>query len=95
MQTPFLNPDPFQCWYRVENIAKVKINGKSCIALLDNGTQINTIMPNYVKSHSLEIRQITDLIGARVTCVGLGNTYTQPLGYIIVWLQGEWSSGLQ
>ena len=30
---------------------------------------------------------ITDLIGAWVTCVGLGNAYTWPLGYIIVWVQ--------
>ena len=54
-QTPFLNPDPFQHWYGVENMAKVKINGESCVALLDNGMQINTITPNYVKNHSLEI----------------------------------------
>ena len=46
------------------------------MALLDNGTQNNTIMPNYVKNHSLEMRLITDLIGTRVTCVGLGNAYT-------------------
>ena len=57
------------------------------MALLDNGMQINTIMPNYVKSHSLEMGPITDLIGARVTCMGLGNAYTQPLGYIIVQVQ--------
>ena len=56
------------------------------MALLDNGTQINTIMPNYVKDHSLEMGPITDLIGARVASVGLGNTYTHPLGYIIVWV---------
>ena len=30
---------------------------------------------------------ITDLIGARVTCMGLGNAYTHPLGYVIVWVQ--------
>ena len=35
-QTPFLNPDPFQQWYGIENVAKVKINGESCMALLDN-----------------------------------------------------------
>ena len=75
-QTPFLNSDPFQHWYGVENVAKVKINGESCMALLDNGVQINTIMPNYVKSHSLEVGPITDLIGTRVTYVGLGNTCT-------------------
>ena len=86
-QTPFLNPDPFQHWYRVKNVAKLKINGENCMALLDNGTQINTIIPSYVKSHSLEMGLITDLIGGRVTCVGLGNACTQPLGYIIVKVQ--------
>ena len=46
------------------------------MALLDNGMQINTIMPNYVKNHSLEMGLITDLIGTRVACMGLGNAYT-------------------
>ena len=57
--------------------------------------QINTITSNYVKNHLLEMGPITDLIGARVTCVGLGNAYTQPLGYVIVWVQVDWSPGLQ
>ena len=57
------------------------------MALMDNGLQINTITPSYVKKHSLEMGPITDLIGARVTCVGLGNAYTQPLGYVIVQVQ--------
>ena len=83
-QTPFLNPDPFQHWYGFENVAKVKINGESCMALCNNGTQINTIMPSYVKSHSLEMGLITHLISRRVACIGLGNAYTWPLGYIIV-----------
>ena len=30
---------------------------------------------------------ITDFIGTRVACMGLGNAYTQPLGYVIVWVQ--------
>ena len=46
------------------------------MALLDNDTQINTIMPSYVKSSLLEMGLITDLIGGRVTCIGLGNAYT-------------------
>ena len=46
------------------------------MTFLDNGVQINTITPNYVKSHSLEVGPITNLIGARVTCMGLGNAYT-------------------
>ena len=30
---------------------------------------------------------ITDLLGAKDTCVGLGNGYTRPLGYVIIWVQ--------
>ena len=78
-QTPFLNLDPFQQWYRIENIAKVKINGEICMTLLDNGAQINTIMPRYVHGHSLEMGPITDLMGSKVTGVGLGNAYTRQL----------------
>ena len=71
----------------MENIAKVKINGESNIALLDNGAQMNTFTPRYVKEHSLPVGPITDLMGSKVACIGLGNTYTRPLGYMIIWVQ--------
>ena len=62
------------------------------MALLDNGVQVNTIMPRYVKECSLPMGPITDLMGAKVACMGLGNAYTRPLGYIIIWVQvdGVW-----
>ena len=59
-QTPFLNLDPFQHWYGIENVAKVKINGESCMVLLDNSAQVNTITLRYVKEHSLPVGPITD-----------------------------------
>ena len=30
---------------------------------------------------------ITNLLGAKIACIGLGNTYTRPLGYVIIWVQ--------
>ena len=92
LQTTFLNPDPFQHLYGIENVAKVKINGESCMALLDNGVQMNTITPRYVKEHFLQVGSITDLMGSRVTCVGLGNAYTRPLDYVVIQVQvdGVW-----
>ena len=86
-QTPFLNLDPFQHWDGVENIAWVKINGESCMALLDNGAQSNTLMPKYVSDHSLQMGPITNLLGPKVACMGLGNAYMRPLGYIIIQAQ--------
>ena len=71
----------------MENVAKVKINGESCMALLDNGAQVNTITLRYVKEHSLPVGPITDLMGSKVTCIGLGNAYTKLLGYVIIQVQ--------
>ena len=62
------------------------------MALLDNGAQVNTITPRYVSKHSLQVGPITDLVGSKVTCVGLGNAYTRPLGYVVIQVQvdGLW-----
>ena len=57
------------------------------MALLDNGAQINTIMPKYVSDHSLQMGLITNLLGAKVACMGLGNANTRPLCYVIIWVQ--------
>ena len=63
------------------------------MALLNNGVQINTIMHSYAKSCSLEMGLITDLIGKRVACIGLGDAYTWPLGYVIVRVQVDGVQG--
>ena len=57
------------------------------MALLDNGAQVNTIMAKYISDHSLQVGPITDLMGSKVTCVGIGNAYTIPLGYVVIWVQ--------
>ena len=63
------------------------------MALLDNGTQVNTITPRYARDHSLQVGPITDLMGSKVICVGLGNAYTRLLGYEVIGVQvgGVWS----
>ena len=62
------------------------------MALLDNGAQVNTITLRYINEHSLQAGLITDLMGSKVTCVGLGNAYTRPLGYMVIQIQvdGVW-----
>ena len=62
------------------------------MALLDNGAQVNTITLRYVSEHSLQVGPITDLMGSKGTCMGLGNAYTRPLGYVVIRVQvdGVW-----
>ena len=57
------------------------------MALLDNGAQVNTIMPKYISDHSLQVGPITDLMGSKVTCMGLGNAYMRPMGYVVIQVQ--------
>ena len=63
------------------------------MALLDNGAQINTIMPRYINDHSLLVGPITDLFCAKITCMGYGNAYTRPLGDVVLWVQVDGVQG--
>ena len=92
-QTPFLNPNPFQQWYGVKNMARVRVNGQSCMVLLNSSAQINTIMPSFIKTHSLEVGPLSDLVSRQVTCVGLGNAFIQPSGYMVVRVQVDGVQG--
>ena len=48
----------------------MRIKGESGMALLDNGAQINTIMPKYISDHSLQMGLNTNLLGTKVACMG-------------------------
>ena len=65
------------------------------MALLDNGAQIKNITLKYISDHSLQVGPITDLICAKVTCMGLGNAYTRPLGYVIILVQVDRVQGYE
>ena len=36
---------------------------------------------------------ITDILGAKIACMGLGNAYMRPLGYIVIWVQVDGVQG--
>ena len=88
LQTPFLNLDPFQWWYWVENVSRVRINGESCMALLDIGAQINIITLKYVK-WSLIASGANYCPHRCQSCLhGVGqHAYTRPLGYVVIQVQ--------
>ena len=62
-KTPFLNTDPFNKWYGIKNVPRVRVNGESCMALLNSGTQINTIMQGFIENQSLNVGPLSDFMG--------------------------------
>ena len=86
-QAPFLNLNPFSRLCGIENVAPVRVNQESCMALLDNGCQVNTVTPEFTEAHTLDVGLMSDLVKGRMSMVGLGGTHTHHLVYIIIRIQ--------
>ena len=71
----------------------MKVNGEHCLAFLDNGAQINTITAIFVEDGLLDVRPLSNLVGSQVTCVSLGNAFTQLFGYVVVRIQDKGVQG--
>ena len=50
-------------------------------------------MLRYISNHSLQVGPVTELMGSKVTCVGLSNAYTRPLGYVVIQVQVDGVQG--
>ena len=88
-KAPFLNPDPLMCWSGPENIAQIQIDDKGSWALLDSGSTINTVTPEFVKAHSLDVGPLSNLVDGTLKINGFGGLYSWPLGYVIIRVQVE------
>ena len=61
------------------------------MCLLDNGSRVNLIMPEFVKKRNLDVGSIQDLHHhkGRIPLGGMGGNISEPLGYIILRVQIE------
>ena len=60
-KVPFLNPHPLTQWSGPENIAQVRIDGESSWALVDSGSTIYGVTPEFVEDYSLGVCPLSDL----------------------------------
>ena len=58
-------------------------------ALLDNGSTINAVTPEFVKAHSLDISPLSDLVDGILSVNGIGRLFCWPLCYVIMRVQLE------
>ena len=92
-KAPFLNPDPLMNWSGPENIAWVKINDEGSWALLDSGSTINAVTPEFIKAHSLDVGPYSNLLDGTLKINGFGGLFSWPLGYVIIRVQVEGLKG--
>ena len=92
-KAPFLNPDPLTCRSRPENIVWAKINNEVSWALLDSGSTINVVTPEFVEAHSLDMGLLSNLVDGTLKINGFGGLFYWPLGYVIIRVQVEGVKG--
>ena len=91
--TPFFNPNPINRWYGIKNVARVRVNWERCMALLG---QWHPNQHHSARFHWKSLpRHLASLrpCGQKVICEGLGNTFPQPIGYIIIRVQVDGVQG--
>ena len=63
-------------WSGPENIAWVKINDEGSWALLDSGSTINAVTPEFVKALSLDVGPLSDLVDVTLKINGFGGLFS-------------------
>ena len=84
-----MNPDQLTHWSGPENIAHIRINDESSCVLLESGSTINAVTPEFIEAHLLDISALSNLINGIMGKNGFGGLFSQPLGYVIIRVQVE------
>ena len=61
--------------------------GRNVNALVDGGSQVNTIMPAFVQQYGFPVLPLEDLVDHPLNFIGLGRKCTSPLRFIILCMQ--------
>ena len=82
-----MNPNPLNQCSRPENIAHIWIDSENSWALLDSGSTINAVTPEFIQVHSLDIGPLSDLSNSTMGINGFRGEFSWPLGYVIIRVQ--------
>ena len=68
-------------------LVELTVEGRNFAALVDSGSQVNTIAPALVQQYGFPILPLEDLVDYPVNLMGLGRMRTSPLGFVILRIQ--------
>ena len=78
---------PVSHWIRPETLVDLTIEGRNVNALVDSGSQVNTIMSTFVQQYGFPVLALEDLVSHPLNLIGLGGKCTSLLGFIILCMQ--------
>ena len=78
---------PTTNWLDPETVVKLVVEGCEVNALADSGSQVNTLMPEFVTQNGWLVLPLEDLVDRPLHLVGLGGNQMWPLGFIILRVQ--------
>ena len=81
------NDEPTAHWLGLETLVSLVVEGRAVTAMANSGSQVNTMMLNYVKHHKFPVLSLEDLVDHPINLVGLGGTRTSPMGFVILWVK--------
>ena len=74
-------------WIGPETLVDVVLEGHEVLALADSGSQVNTMMPEFMQEWGYPVLPLDKLVNYPLHLVGLGRQCTCPLGFVITRLQ--------
>ena len=87
-RAPYLNPDAFYRFIGPKNLGKALIDDELTTCLLDNGAQLNFIIPAYAQERGMDIMSLDylaqEIRGSIPLIRGLGGISVEPVGFIMM-----------
>ena len=87
-RAPYLNPDAFCRFIGPKNLGKALVDDELVTCLLDNGAQLNLIMPAYAQERGMDIMSLDYLAeeigGAILHISSIGSISVEPVGFIMM-----------
>ena len=78
---------PTTNWLGPETVVKLVVEGCEVNTLADSGSQVNTVMPEFVTQNGWPVLPLEDLVDHPLHLVGLAGNWMWPLGFIILRVQ--------
>ena len=78
---------PTSHWIRPETLVELTMEERNFNALVDSGSQVNTITPALVQQYGFPVLPLEDLVDYPLNLMELGGKRTSPLGFVILCMQ--------